>query len=380
VLERSLAGGERILAGERQEILDCPLCENLRRAEDSTLAAIGRAFDDADVRRAYATDGAVCVAHALRLTEILPPRYLREIAEALCAHLEKGDGVRVLAGTDHDARLRSAIYNAAAEEMLAVESSALNRSLRALLEADIQEGCCPVCRAEDRAAWRYLRWMLGLGGSPGPARADHVLCARHLHDAVRIDAGRAAAVLTAMNARWVGQIERSLDRLGISPVRPLRGRRTYQEAVVAMHGRPTCRACAAADGAGRRAERLLTIALADDDLNLAYGRSHGVCLHHGLAWEGSQRGRVREVLGARLAMLVFELGESARKSDWNARFEARGAEISAWSRASTLLDGHIYCGCSATEARQRPGAPHTPPRPRRAQIDAEVAEPPWLRW
>ncbi|MDN3356364.1 hypothetical protein [Actinomadura sp. DC4] len=338
VLEGALAAGARMLAGGPREILGCPLCENLRHAEDATIATLGRAFPDAAVRDAYAEGTGTCAPHAVRLAGILPSRHLPVVVTTLRRRLEEHGSVSAVAGTGADAAARHAVHERAADGVLAAEKAALGRSAYGLVETDIDTACCPVCRAETRAAWRYLRWLLRTGDG-GPAREDRELCPRHLHDARRIDPEGVRPVLAAMTALWTGRLDRSLSEA------------RHREALTAMRGRASCRACAAAAGAGRRAVRLLEIALADDTLDAAYGRSHGVCLRHGLTWTGSRAGRVHAVLGARLEMAVFELGESRRKSDWNTRFEPRGAEMSAWSQAPTLLDGRIYCGCTAAEAR-----------------------------
>ncbi len=331
-----------MLAGARVGVAPCPACATVRDASDVAVAALARAFRHEEVRRVHAERSGICVPHGLRLIGDLPRRDALAVADRLRARLDGTVRVRTLAGADRDAPARSAIHGAAAAGLLAAERRLLRRSVRALLEADLREPCCPVCRTQTRTAWGHLAWLL-----EGRGTEDVRLCGRHLHDLASIDTTRAEPVVAAVAADQVARLDRFTRRLG--------DRGSRGEAVAALV-RPTgCRTCTAEDDAARRVMRLLTAALADDDLNTAYGRSHGVCLHHALVWDGSLPARIRDVLAARIALTGYELSEARRKADWNTRFEPRGAEMSSWSRAPTLLDGRIHCGCPGPE-----GEPTTP--------------------
>lgn len=76
----------------------------------------------------------------------------------------------------------------------------------------------------------------------------------------------------------------------------------------------------------------------------AFDDPHGLCVRHALSSAAVRDGHAGGVTRTRLAVLAWELEESARKQSWSARYERHGAEDRAWVHAATTIDGRVFLG------------------------------------
>ncbi len=417
VQAEALAGGLHLLDDDRARQGPCPACEAAHAAEERALLAVLRALPQDPVRDAV-RGGALCVPHELALvgradanagaavaaaaTERLThlARRAPNKAHAGPAHGDAdaessgtrdsggtgdsgvrgtdhgGSGARgsdhggsadagsgtpgsdhsgsgrgggggaggalvdVLAGLDADAPARGR-YLARLDPLLDAERAAAHRPVAERWAADLRLACCPLCLAEHRAARRLLRWAATADDSRQAAgrqaEGTSALCPRHLHDLAGLDGPHVGALLAENAETW-------RDRLA-GGARP----RTA-----------ACRACEEERLAHARQAALLTAALRDPVHARAYEEAHGVCLRHVLVWGGAPPAPVRTALGARLALLGWELAEARRKQDWRTRHEVKGAEMTSGSRAPTLLDGRVHAGSPAVRGAPPPATGAAP--------------------
>jgi hypothetical protein len=90
-------------------------------------------------------------------------------------------------------------------------------------------------------------------------------------------------------------------------------------------------------------DRLLAV-LADAEGRRAFERSYGLCLHHAApllerAGTPDLRRSIAAILLARVKVDRWEVEEYLRKQSWDVRHEPKGAEETAWLRASSRLAG-----------------------------------------
>lgn len=164
------------------------------------------------------------------------------------------------------------------------------------------------------------------------------VCPRHLGDLVADDGAGSwltapvATVVRLGAARW----REAATNLAADQTR-------RHPADDPMRAPATCLVCAAGDEAYDRELRLLALLGVDPARVEDVVRSHGPC----------QRCRPRVVaLGPpgqlwdraaarRTAALAFEFTEAVRQRGWSARWDVPGAELSAWRRAPSRLDGAV---------------------------------------
>jgi len=106
-----------------------------------------------------------------------------------------------------------------------------------------------------------------------------------------------------------------------------------------------CLVCTQAAQAADREVVLLRLVGADPARSARVAASHGPCQRcravvtgptgseAGLSWDRAATARVAE--------LAFELTDALRQDSWTARWDVRGAELSAWRRAPARLDGAV---------------------------------------
>ncbi len=111
-----------------------------------------------------------------------------------------------------------------------------------------------------------------------------------------------------------------------------------------------CGACQAGRKAAERMRELLLAGLQDRSVARLFESTHGLCVRHVLALPEEGRSAARDLCRARLGLLAWELREADRKLDWLVRYEGRGREQSAWSRAMGQIDGEVFLGGEATTA------------------------------
>lgn len=88
-----------------------------------------------------------------------------------------------------------------------------------------------------------------------------------------------------------------------------------------------------------------------------YERCHGLCVRHAMRMSDGHAARVaRRHLDARMSVLAWEVGETARKYAWAYRHETSGPEDDAWTRALAQIDGRVFAGAPAP-AGQAPDSP-----------------------
>jgi hypothetical protein len=191
-----------------------------------------------------------------------------------------------------------------------------------------RDDICPACLV----AYRLERDVLDDPGSlpAGLARGGPSagLCPAHLRSAC---AGRAAAPTLAAEG------ERSLAWLAVTASPPgglqkLTGRRRGR----AGESGDGCRACRAA---GAPADQALQALHAG-----APGTPPDLCLRHVIALRRRDpriAGAAVQSAAVRTQALLAELEEAFRKQSWTHRNEPRGAEMTAWRRAATLVDGRV---------------------------------------
>jgi hypothetical protein len=339
----------------------CPLCERERREAESALTMLRGAI----AGRGLPVSLPVCTDHTLAVMRTLPQRgagaraRLRTLAdrldERLLACLAMTDPVAVAdtaLRADPDARLRA--------EWATVRAR-LSEHHRGGVDLDPRERAsrlmsvpaCPVCVRAAVAEHDYLQWLLAQHAAQGRLeRRESILCATHLHDLVPVS-GRTGQMLPrnahgvwsllAANVRvWARRVTGFAD--GCVPGPTSRRRvRPLPELMAGLQRPAGCRACEAGAQAAGRASQLLHAVALDADLRAGLDRSHGVCFAHGQSLAPDDPLRLR--LRARLAMTRWELDEAHHHTRWDQRFDPRGAERTGWSRAPTILDGAIYCGC-----------------------------------
>jgi hypothetical protein len=167
---------------------------------------------------------------------------------------------------------------------------------------------------------RYLSWLSDeSAGNPDGLGAEGTwLCPRHLWDFAIEASGATIWALDLHGGRLEAEIEqwRSLIRSpsGAWLMWWLRDRRELDLVLAGLTDMPT---------------------------RSAYYHSHGLCWRHVQARPDPA---VREVLAARLRILVWELDERGRKTTWPFRHEAHGDEATAWVRAPVQIDARAFLG------------------------------------
>ncbi|HXF96336.1 MAG TPA: hypothetical protein VNI61_09580 [Gemmatimonadales bacterium] len=358
----------------------CPACQHRRGAEGRAVEALLPYLGDRDVLGGYRRGGGLCWSHGCRAVIRATAEQAQTLVECFLEALGgAGQEVRRLAfiaGLDSDAPARIHGSHQGKHVLERLLSTGEPPSTLDLLHRRLEAGCCPVCLAGLQLEGRYASWLSeACVTNPRSIVADGVwLCPRHLHDLAREEPATASWLTALMCDRLKGEVEEATRRLSALPrasvaarLWAILGDRSRREGglretagkLVRTVMRPPrrelrdigdrlarqrpCHVCDAVATAERRAMELVIAALADGPTRQLYLRSHGLCFRHAAgAWGRPGASLFREVLGARLAVLAWELDEVGRKSSWTARHEPKGPERTAWRRAATLVDGRAF--------------------------------------
>jgi hypothetical protein len=326
----------------------CPACRAASRGLDGAghlvIAALER---ERDASR-YAQHRGLCLEHVLALSAIAGPTPMTTVAERLCEGLRNPDplvALELLASVDPDASRRGVWRERLSEP--SVETSTIAR-----LCAHLEVAACPACLAAGLGEARYIDWLLERSRADDPSlRTDPgELCSAHLRDAALQDPAGARYAIDRKRTATMGALRRLLDRLARLP-RPTGRRRQTDGETMTEHLRATvfavhqCPACLARETAEHRQLELLNAALALPPVRDCYESNHGLCVHHALRLPAGASGQVaRRVIGARIGVLAWEVGEIRRKYVWASRHEPTGPEQDGWLRGFVQIDGAVLGG------------------------------------
>lgn len=209
---------------------------------------------------------------------------------------------------------------------------------------------CPVCRAANRSARRYLSALLWEFVND-PGTRDRLRAARGFcreHTAMAVDVADAEAGALGMAILYEDFLRRArADAARIAARAAGRGRkdRGRPDPERALASRAACPCCEAAARTADDALRLLGRAAPDTRVGrLARARGSGICLPHlgrgiARAETAQQVERLVEVFDRAAAEVGAELVEAIRKHDYRFADEPRGAEMNSWRRAAAWLAG-----------------------------------------
>lgn len=324
ILMREALAGARQRARDERQPGPCPACEATAFAAQRARHMVLEGLGDPAQARLYSEHDGVCLTHFLQIAPELErstvgplaDRLLRSLAEAKDTGL-----ISLLGGSDHDARRRAHWRDRLPEP--AGAGSTLEQ-LHARFEVD----ACPVCLPTGLAERDYVRWVLEHTAQDDPSlRSDPgELCPGHLHDLALADPALAARAIEHKRATALGRITRMQD----------------------LRYKPYCPACNARDAIEHSQLDLVVAALGVSTVRDRYERSHGLCLWHAVQVSDGQAARLaRRHVDARLGVLAWEVGETARKYAWAYRHESDGHEQHAWLRALAQIDGRVFEGGSA---------------------------------
>ncbi|HUA03227.1 MAG TPA: hypothetical protein VMB27_04935 [Solirubrobacteraceae bacterium] len=361
VVREALAGALHHVRGDTQTGT-CPACEAVEAGSRRGCRLVLDGLLEPAMTRLYSDHGGMCLVHVLQSLPVVDPPTLTLLTERLLARLREPEGPglpTVLAGSDDDAR-RRALWR---EKLPAIphNGSTIDR-LREIIEID----ACPVCLSAGVAERDYLDWFStrsaagddSLGSDPGE------FCPGHLHDIAHAHTTRSPGLaIDHKRAARIAQLERFLARLSNLPAPSKRGRRSKPDALdhvrAELLATPYCAVCNARDGAERARLDLVTASLALASVRDRYDRSHGLCARHAMQMADGHAARAaRRHLDGRLAVLAWEVSETARKYGWAYRHETSGPEHDAWARALAQIDGRVFVGAPAPlPADQVPDSP-----------------------
>ena len=348
VLREALAGAQGCLAGTVSPAI-CPPCEVAATATEGATHVIVSALGDPRLRQIYGEHVGICVPHLVHAARWTEPGNLRLLAEQLHDVLADHDhraSVELLAGRDPDAPRRRRWRD---ELPARPTTGPIADQVCARLDLE----ACPACTANGWGDERYLDWYAQRthAGDPSIDNDPGELCSVHLHDAALADEAAAGHAIQHKRRARRTELRRLLDGLAQSPA-PRRGRRARADEI----GRPTaqfisepyCPACHAHVEIERSQLALIEAAVMLAPVRERYKQRHGLCAHHVLQL-GAQdsAGLLRTHAQARLALLAWEVDETARKYAWACRHEPRGREQDSWSRALAQLDGRVFEGAPA---------------------------------
>lgn len=347
VMREALAGARVVIRGEAQ-VETCPACAAAGSAADYARRLLLDGLQDPALGRLYAEHSGVCLVHLLDALAVADPTALKMLAERFLESLYDIGGaalVELLAGADPDAPRRSMWRERLPQ--LPSRGSTIER-LGERLEID----ACPVCAATGIAGRDYLHWFVrhsaqddpSLGTDPGE------LCATHLHDVAQADPSVAWNYAAQRKRKIrIAQLERFLASLAHTPIPERRRRRSNPDVLEGIRGEllatPHCSACHARDGVERAQHDLVVRSLGLTAVRERYEHGHGLCVRHARQVPDSPAARVvRHHAGARLAVIAWEVQETARMYAWAFRHERGGPERAGWLRGLAQIDGRVFEG------------------------------------
>ena len=344
VAREALAGALRHVRGDSQTGT-CPACEVVATASRRGCQLVLEGLLDPPLGRLYEDHGGMCLEHVLQAFPAADPPTLQTLAERLSAQLRDETGPRlvtILAGSDGDAPRR-------ARWRERLPDPPTHGSTVDLLKQVIETEACPVCLSAGAAERDYLDWFMdGAAAGEESLRSDPgEFCSIHLHDAAA-----ASFAIDHKRAARLARLERFLARLSQLPSPSRKGRRSRPDELDQMRAEllalPYCAVCKARDGVERSRLDLIAASLALVPVRERYERCHGLCLRHAMQMTDGHAARMaRRHLDARLAVLAWEVNETARKYAWAYRHEAGGPENNAWMRALAQIDGRVFNGAPA---------------------------------
>lgn len=349
VARQAVAGARACVGGEVAPGC-CPACE---AAAGSTERAIGLVLDglaDRGHARLYAECSGMCRLHLIRATPIAEPATLKLIVERLRDSLDEAESIELvglLTGVDRDGSRRRRWRQHLPDQPVA-SSTVDGLCERLAIDA------CPVCLAIGSSEREYVGWFLARGREQDPSiRTDPgELCSIHLSDTALADRDVAADAAVRARERGREELQRLLAKLPLRSSQARRQRRNHRGELEGPKARFTaerhCPACHARGQIERRQLALLSALIALAPVRERYVHGHGLCVYHVLALGAGELARLaRRRADARLAVLGWELDETARKYAWACRHEPSGPERDAWLRALGQVDGRVFEGCPA---------------------------------
>ena len=345
---REALAGARLGLRDDAQIGPCPACESAAFGARQARALLLDGLRDPAIARLYAQHEGVCLRHLLDAVPGGDARTVKMLAERLLGSLQDGVAlVGLLGGLDADAP-RRAMWRERLPQLAATGST--SGRLVERLEID----ACPVCLAAGVAGRDHLRWFLArcADGDPSLDTDPGELCSIHLHDVslANLPEGSNQA-LQRKRASRVAHLERLLGRLPRSSASGRRRRRSTGDELEQISGEllaaPHCAACHAQEGVERAQQDLVAASLGLAPLRDSYQRGHGLCVRHArLHPDGPTARLVRHHADARVALIAWEVQETARKYAWAFRHEPRGPERDGWLRGLAQIDGRVFQGCA----------------------------------
>jgi hypothetical protein len=357
IVMREALAGARLALRPDAHVGPCPACESVAFGNHRARTLLVDGLGDPSLARRYAAHDGVCLVHFLDALPTTDPPAVKLLAERLLKTLCDGGGtglVGPLAGLDTDAPRRAACRQRLPQ--LSATGATGHR-----LNERLGQDACPVCLAVGIAERDYLHWLLmhsaeddqSLDADPGE------FCAGHVHDLALADPSDTPnrAVQRKRNSR-IAQLERFLERLPHAPAPPRRRRRGAPDAFEGIRAEllatPHCAACHARDGVERSQRDLVVASLGLAAVRDRYEQGHGLCVRHArLVPDGPAARVVRQHADARLAVIAWEVNETARKYAWAFRHEQTGPERDGWLRALVQIDGRVFEGGPAGTADDR---------------------------
>jgi hypothetical protein len=348
IVMREALAGARSAVREDTQIGSCAACVAVASGLNRGRTLLLDGLQDPSLVRLYGKHEGICLVHLLDAVPVAPASTLRQLTERLLDSLNEGAGaalIRLLAGSDADAP-RRAIWRERLPEPPAVSSTVEGLSDR------LQVDACPVCLAAGVAGRDYLRWFVARSaeGDPSLSNDPGEFCAAHLHDVAL--AGPAVVSKQAAGdkrAARLAQLELFLARVAATPTPPRRGRRATSDALDdarrQLLASPYCALCHAREGIQRAQHELIAATLGLAVVRERYERSHGLCVRHARQLADGPAARfARQHADARLAVMAWEVQETARKYAWAYRHEAGGPERDGWVRGLAQIDGRVFDG------------------------------------
>ena len=348
IFMREALAGARGVVRDGTEIGSCPACVAIASGSNRARRLLLDGLDDPSLVRLYTEHDGICLVHLLDAVAVAPAVTLRLLTEHLLGSLHDGVGAPLigrLAGTDADAPRRAGWRERLPEP--AAAGSTLER-----LSDRLRVDACPVCLAAGVAGRDYLRWFVDrsaegdrpLSNDPGE------LCATHLHDVALADPVVASSqAADRKRTATISRLETLISRLADVPTVPRRGRRgagdPLDDARQHVLASSYCAACHARQGIEQAHHDLIAASLALPAVRERYEHGNGLCVRHASRLpDGSAARFARQHADARLALVTWEVHETARKYAWAYRHEAAGPERDGWLRGLAQIDGRVFDG------------------------------------
>jgi hypothetical protein len=164
-----------------------------------------------------------------------------------------------------------------------------------------------------------------------------------------IDPAAAEYAVNRKRAAATGGLQRLRDQLDQPAPSAGRKRRSGTDAqdrvrstLLSPH---QCPACHARDDTERSQLGLLIASLSLAPMRRRYDESHGLCVRHAIrVTAGASAQLTHRHVDARLALLAWEVEETARKHTWAFRHEESGPEQGGWLRGLAQIDGRVLMG------------------------------------